>query len=114
LLEGLLQRDVGKRLGSNKGAEEIKSHPFFASINWKDCEDKKITPSFKPKITKGLEDITQIDTVFTKEKAEDSVVTSSLSDVMRNENKFDDFTYTAPTVMRGTSNKDIKDANDDN
>jgi len=101
LLEGLLQRDVGKRFGSGpKDADEIKSHPFFGNLNWKDCEQRKIIPVFKPKITKGLEDITQIDTAFTREKPEDSVVESQLSDAVKNENKFDDFTYTAPTVLR--------------
>lgn len=30
----LLVRDPEKRLGSAHGAEEIKSHPFFKSINW--------------------------------------------------------------------------------
>jgi serine/threonine protein kinase len=108
LLEGLLQRDVNKRFGSGfKDADEIKSHPFFASINWKDCEQKKITPVFKPKITKGLEDITQIDTIFTKEKPEDSIVESQLSDTVKSESKFDDFTYTAPGVLRVGERRDI-------
>jgi len=109
LLEGLLQRDVGKRFGSGpKDADEIKSHPFFGNLNWKDCEQRKIIPTFKPKITKGLEDITQIDTAFTREKPEDSVVESQLSDAVKNENKFDDFTYTAPTVLRPAA-KDLAD-----
>jgi len=84
LLEGLLQRDVNKRFGSGpKDAEEIKSHPFFANINWKDCEQKRMIPVFKPKITRGLEDLTQIDTAFTREKAEDSHVDSQLSDTVK-------------------------------
>jgi len=42
LLEGLLQRDVSKRFGSGpKDADEIKSHPFFANLNWKKLRTKK-------------------------------------------------------------------------
>jgi len=68
-------------------------------------------PVFKPKITRGLEDLTQIDTAFTREKAEDSHVDSQLSDTVKNENKFDDFTYTAPTILHGTSAKDMSEDN---
>nr|ATN45433.1 phototropin [Spirogyra varians] len=34
LIASLLEREPLHRLGSEKGATEIKSHPFFASINW--------------------------------------------------------------------------------
>lgn len=35
LLEGLLQRDVDKRLGCRgQGAEEVKSHAFFGGMDW--------------------------------------------------------------------------------
>ncbi|CAF5077608.1 unnamed protein product, partial [Rotaria socialis] len=35
LLEGLLQRDVDKRLGCmGRIAEEVKEHPFFKDIDW--------------------------------------------------------------------------------
>lgn len=30
----LLFRNPARRLGSNGGAEEIKSHPFFKDVNW--------------------------------------------------------------------------------
>lgn len=41
LIIALLNRTPSKRLGSG-GSEEIKSHPFFASINWEDVEDRKL------------------------------------------------------------------------
>ncbi|XP_022944466.1 phototropin-2-like [Cucurbita moschata] len=34
LINALLQRDPTRRLGSSTGANEIKQHPFFQSINW--------------------------------------------------------------------------------
>nr|AML78508.1 putative LOV domain-containing protein [Wollemia nobilis] len=34
LIHGLLHRDPANRLGSNKGAIEIKQHPFFRGIHW--------------------------------------------------------------------------------
>lgn len=33
-LEGLLTRDIDKRLGSQRGAQDIMSHPFFVGIDW--------------------------------------------------------------------------------
>nr|AML78546.1 putative LOV domain-containing protein [Podocarpus coriaceus] len=34
LIHALLHRDPANRLGSNKGATEIKQHPFFRGIHW--------------------------------------------------------------------------------
>ncbi|KAL5288004.1 ADRBK2 family protein [Megaselia abdita] len=49
LLEGLLQRDVDKRLGcKGRGADEVKSHPFFAGIDWNQVYIQKYTPPLIP------------------------------------------------------------------
>ena len=51
LLSGLLVKDPAKRLGGGpEGAEVIKSHAFFASINWKDLVEKKLEPPFRPQV----------------------------------------------------------------
>lgn len=43
LLSGLLVKDPARRLGGGpEGAAEIKNHAFFASINWKDLQDRKV------------------------------------------------------------------------
>nr|AML78597.1 putative LOV domain-containing protein [Takakia lepidozioides] len=34
LMRSLLQRDPNKRLGSNRGSNDLKTHPFFRGINW--------------------------------------------------------------------------------
>ena len=30
----LLDRDIAARLGSARGAEEVKEHPYFADVDW--------------------------------------------------------------------------------
>ncbi|KAF7669701.1 hypothetical protein LDENG_00147180 [Lucifuga dentata] len=64
LLEGLLERDCSKRLGSNSDVVELQGHPFFASINWDDLLAKKVTPPFIPKVTSPY-DVRYIDSEFT-------------------------------------------------
>ncbi|KAF8787490.1 G protein-coupled receptor kinase 1 like protein [Argiope bruennichi] len=49
LLEGLLQRDVGKRLGcKEEGADELKEHPFFTGIDWQLVYLQKYPPPLIP------------------------------------------------------------------
>jgi len=97
LLRGLLDRDVTTRLGDAK----LKSHPFFASIDWVKLDLKEIEAPYKPNVV-SEEDISQIDPVFTRETAIDSVVEKSvLATVDPNEANFENFTYTAPTALHG-------------
>lgn len=56
LLKKLLHKNPAKRMGSEKGASEIKNHAWFKNINWKDVFHKKIDPPypyFKRKVRKG-------------------------------------------------------------
>ncbi|CAF1646768.1 unnamed protein product [Rotaria magnacalcarata] len=49
VLEGLLQRDVDKRLGCmGRLAEEVKEHPYFKDIDWKQVYLLKLTPPLIP------------------------------------------------------------------
>ena len=48
LLQGLLEKQPERRLGTISGAAEIKNHPWFSSINWTDLVQKKIASPFKP------------------------------------------------------------------
>lgn len=53
LLRKLLVRDPRKRLGSKKGVQELKEHPFFAETNW-DGLLKEIPP-WRPPPQKDIE-----------------------------------------------------------
>ena len=49
LLEGLLARDVDKRLGCmGHGAEEVKDHPYFRDVDWKQVYLLKYSPPLIP------------------------------------------------------------------
>lgn len=70
LLAGLLIKDPLKRLGGGpEDAKEIMVHPFFSSISWRDLEQKKIPPPFKPQVTSDT-DTRYFDSEFTGESVE--------------------------------------------
>nr|XP_020823829.1 beta-adrenergic receptor kinase 1 [Phascolarctos cinereus] len=49
LLEGLLQRDVNRRLGClGRGAQEVKEDPFFKSVDWQMVLLQKYPPPLIP------------------------------------------------------------------
>jgi hypothetical protein len=58
-------KDPDKRLGCGpRGVEEIKSHVFFKTIDWKLILNKKIKPPFIPKINSDS-DTPYVDSEFT-------------------------------------------------
>jgi len=99
-LAGLLTRDADRRLGSGPdGANDVKRHPFFKDIDWEKLLRKEVEPSFKPKVKDAVMDTSQIDTVFTGERPEDSLPDHSLSDTMKRENDFTGFTFVAANQL---------------
>ncbi|KAG0722439.1 G protein-coupled receptor kinase 1 [Chionoecetes opilio] len=49
LLEGLLHRDVDKRLGcKGRGSDEVKEHPFFGGLDWQQVYLQKYQPPLIP------------------------------------------------------------------
>jgi len=50
LISKLLNRDRTSRLGSSeRGAEEVKEHPYFANIDWVRLGRKELDPVWKPR-----------------------------------------------------------------
>lgn len=47
-----------------EGVEELKRHPFFASIDWNKLYNKEIEPPFKPAVSKA-DDTFYFDQEFT-------------------------------------------------
>lgn len=62
LLNRLFEKDPSKRLGVN-GAKEVKSHTWFAGMNWDALLAKEIRPPFVP-ILSGELDVSNFDPVF--------------------------------------------------
>jgi serine/threonine protein kinase len=56
LLKGLLHRNPAERLGAGiNGAQAIKKHPWFRSIDWEKLERKEVSTPFKPHLSSLLD-----------------------------------------------------------
>lgn len=99
LLQGLLERDPTKRLGSTEeDASEIKRHPWFAKIDWAKLYKKELEPPFKP-FTSGPEDTRNIDKMFTNETPKETPGNNQLiPQEKKAENHFEQFTYAADAL----------------
>ena len=72
ILQKFFVKDPEKRLGNGEnGLNDIKSHPFFAEIDWDNLLAKKIKPPFIPKL-KNISDVKYIDKEFTSLPVKDS------------------------------------------
>ena len=41
--------------GGPEDAEAVKSHQFFAAINWTDLEKRRVTPPWKPQVDRKID-----------------------------------------------------------
>ena len=100
LLAGMLQRDYSKRLGFN-GAGEIKSHPFFAGLDWKLVASGAAKPAFKPPPPLTDADTPNFEDEFTRETPVDSVPDprEKLSSTQADAAHFEGFTYTGEAAF---------------
>jgi len=91
LISGLLERDPAKRLGSGVcGTQNIKNHPFFASVNWTKLYKRQIEPPYKPHL-RTITDTCFFSEEFTGEPVKDSYVDSYLSKTCQNQ--FEGFSW---------------------
>ena len=99
LLQGLLNPNPEKRLGSKNGAEDLKQHKYFKDVKWEEFKNKKNEGPFK--FSSGIL------------REDDKKHISGKIDFSENKNynKLRNFTYVSKSLLDTTS-KEFKD--DDN
>ena len=91
IIQKLLEKNPKKRLGYQKGIEEIKSHPFFAKIDFNAIEQKKIKAPFIPEVENDT-DVQNFDEEFTNEEVGMSYIPKKNMDLIKkNQGMFKDF-----------------------
>ncbi|XP_031218916.1 protein kinase C delta type isoform X4 [Mastomys coucha] len=91
IMEKLFERDPVKRLGVTGN---IRTHPFFKTINWSLLEKRKVEPPFKPKV-KCPSDYSNFDPEFLNEKPQLSFSDKNLIDSM-DQSAFRGFSFVNP------------------
>eukprot|EP00039_Didymoeca_costata_P018441 m.333463 g.333463 ORF g.333463 m.333463 type:complete len:548 (-) comp17148_c0_seq1:94-1737(-) len=93
----LLIKDPLGRLGCGpSGENDLKTHPFFSTIDWVKLDKREIEPPFKPAAKKG--NLTaNFDSDFTGEKP---TLTPTAPDRIKGipQDEFEGFTFVAPTT----------------
>ena len=91
LIKKLLIKNQDKRLGVNKGFEEIKTHPFFQGFDFDALLAKKLEAPFIP-VLKDKLDVGNFDEEFTSEEIATSVIPEkNMELIKRNQDQFDEF-----------------------
>jgi hypothetical protein len=81
--------------GLVNGAEDVKAHEFFAGIDWVKLNKLELVAPFKPNVTEGQMDTTNVDEEFKRETPKDTPVTQSTLAVAQKVD-FAGFSFQAP------------------
>jgi len=93
LITDMLKKDPAQRLGSGDGdGEDIKAYAWFKPIDWGLLQQRKLKPSFVPKV-KSDTDTSNFDEEFTSQTIEDSVAPDSALSRGGKSDHFEGFTY---------------------
>uniref|UniRef100_A0A0R3RFI3 Ribosomal protein S6 kinase n=1 Tax=Elaeophora elaphi TaxID=1147741 RepID=A0A0R3RFI3_9BILA len=96
LLRALFKRNPANRLGcSSDDVKQIKSHPFFDTINWEKLYRREVQPPFKPSCTPSNH-TRCFDPEFTKKSPNDS---PALPPSATAHELFRGFSYVAPSIL---------------
>ena len=94
LLRALFKRNPANRLGSGADSiNDLKNHPFFASIDWELLLKKKLTPPFQPTVV--ADDAFHFDTEYTSRTPKDSPAVPASA---ATHELFRGFSYVAPLL----------------
>jgi hypothetical protein len=76
-----------------RGIDDIKSHPFFASLDFNLIIQKKTSPPFKPNLTNKM-DVKYFDDKYTQENIVESYMPqTSIDYIKQNEKQFEQFNH---------------------
>jgi len=100
LLRALFKRNPANRLG----VDELKKHQFFSNINWDMLFSRKITPPFKPAVSR-VDDAFYFDTEFTSKtpKGRHMFDSPGVPPSANAHELFRGFSYVAPMLMEDGS-----------
>lgn len=86
-----MDRNPSTRLGAKGGLNDIKNHPFFATIDFDLVLQRKINAPFKPEISNKF-DVQNFDEEFTSEEIAQSLIPDkNLELIKKNQEKFKEF-----------------------
>lgn len=101
LISRMLERKISDRMCSGPGgASELKRSAFFANLDFNKVNSKGYKPEFVPPAARSDNDVRNFDADFTSEVAADSLVTSVMSETMRDKSNFEDFTFKNASNLR--------------
>lgn len=102
ILTNFLQRRIPARLGTDGISDFFREHDFF-TINGIDFDmvfNKEIQPKFRPPVSSDESDVSNFDEEFTRETAQDSLVTHKMTSTMEEKSVFQNFTYKPEEAIR--------------
>ncbi|XP_046977897.1 ribosomal protein S6 kinase 2 beta [Vanessa cardui] len=108
LLRALFKRNPHNRLGAGpNGIEDIKSHEFFASIEWDALLRKEVVPPFRPAVSRA-DDAFYFDSEFTCRTPRDSPGVPASANAHE---LFRGFSFVAPCLLNDDDNKTVTNQN---